>query len=137
MNFKKTQVDALLTHICENGFTPYFVVHNSHPDLDIPADIMMGDVTILNVSGGAVRNYASDEDRITYSATFGGRPYNVTVPYGAIVLVKPKERNDIYATFPLEIKQDEPKENSQAQEKGSSGGYIGWHRDAKIIEKGL
>jgi stringent starvation protein B len=123
--FKKVQVDALLAAVCEAGYTPYITVYN-HPEAVLPKDYINNDMITLNISVKAVVNFHSNEDGISYTAGFGGKSFDVYVPYDAIGALYPKEVPSLGFAFPIVLPKEKP------ESVNTSKGHIGWHKTASI-----
>lgn len=135
---KKVQVDALFEALCEKGFTPYFVVDANHPDAIIPSGYASeSGVITLNLSRNSVRNFGYDDKGYVYSASFGGKPYTVSIPYGAIIGIYPHENLDYAFRFDP-LYPDVPVTEPSAPEPSAPGptkndkAHVGWHKSATV-----
>lgn len=123
--FKKVQIDALLDAVCEAGYTPYIVVYN-HPEASLPEGYINNDMITLNISIKAVVDFRSDEEGISYKASFGGKPFDVRVPYDAIGALYTKEFPRLGFAFPIVL----PEEKTESVD--NSKGHVGWHKNAVV-----
>lgn len=76
---------------CEDsGLTPYLAVRVDEFTEVPPAYIKDGEI-VLNLSADAVRNLELGNEYITCSGRFGGAPFNIIVPVGAVIGIFAKE----------------------------------------------
>lgn len=82
---------ALNEWILDNESTPFVVVDATLSGVDVPRDFVSNGQIVLNISPGAVRNLVIDDERLEFTARFGGVPRLVSVPIFAIVAIYAKE----------------------------------------------
>ena len=133
--FKKVQVDALFEAICESSLTPYFVVDTAHPDVLVPMNYVneAGFIT-LSVGVTSVQNFTYDDTGFMYTASFGGIPQTIIVPYESIAAIYPLEDHKLAYSYPRyepkeELKKPEPAVGVEPTTKG----YVGWEKSATVI----
>lgn len=76
----------------ENGHTPHIVVDATAAGARVPPGFAdeAGRI-VFNVHPRAVHAFAFDDHWLRFSARFGGKPYGVEVPTGAVLAVYAKE----------------------------------------------
>ena len=133
-------VRAIHEWICDNGCTTYIAVHVDYPGVEVPQDYVMDGQIILNVAPRAVQGFIVDNDRISFSARFGGRPVNVSVPIGAVMAVYARE-NGQGMTFdvqpppvPPEPSGPRPVEDSASSAEKPSGKSNGGKASLRVVK---
>ncbi len=84
-------VRSLHEWILENSMTPYLLVDASYEGVIVPAAYISDDRIILNTHPSAIQDWVLDNDAISFSARFSGRPENLYVPINAILATYAKE----------------------------------------------
>ncbi|MFZ3018981.1 MAG: ClpXP protease specificity-enhancing factor [Gallionella sp.] len=76
---------------CEDsGLTPYLAVRVDEFTAVPPAYVKDGEI-VLNLSAEAMRNLELGNEFITCSGRFGGAPFDIIVPVGAVIGIFAKE----------------------------------------------
>ena len=116
-------VRALYDWIVDSDLTPYVLVQVDGPDVVVPQDFVEDGRIVLNISPAAVRALALENDVVTFSGRFGGRPFNVVAPMRSVSAIYAKETGE-GMMFEQEYEQsesaaDRPPQNdaSDAQSK--------------------
>lgn len=87
-------IRAIYDWALDNGLSPYIVVAADYPGVDVPAaHVSEGRIT-LNIGPEAVAGLDPDEDPLCFSARFGGTPYRITVPSGAVLAIYAAETGE-------------------------------------------
>lgn len=97
----------------ENGFTPHLVVDASHPGVHVPSASVQEGKIVLNVSPRAVQRFELNEQAVTFSARFGGKPFEIECPIPAVRAVYARENGQGVA-FPEAEESPGPDSNSPA-----------------------
>lgn len=84
-------VNGLITWIVDNSCTPHIVIDSTCNDVVVPQEHVVDGKITLNVSGQATRNFSLTPDGLSFDTRFGGQPFHVQCPVGAIVGVFAKE----------------------------------------------
>lgn len=84
-------IRALYEWILDNQCTPYLLVNANYPSVQVPLEHVKDGRIILNLSPSAIRGLVMDNDRVEFSARFGGVPRTLFLPIGAILAVYAKE----------------------------------------------
>ena len=90
---------AVYEWIADNGLTPQIVVDAQHEQVRVPTAYVREGKIVLNVSSTAVRGLSLGNERVEFSARFGGAPFDVFVPVGAVLAIMARE-NGTGMSFP-------------------------------------
>jgi stringent starvation protein B len=82
---------ALYEWILDNDATPYIIVNSNAPEVAVPDGHAQNDRIVLNISPLSIRNLNIGNDRIEFDGRFGGRPFRVAAPIGAVLAIYAKE----------------------------------------------
>lgn len=85
---------ALYAWILDNGMTPYLIVDARHRDVHVPPSAIKDGQVVLNIGPTAVGAFEMDNDRISFSARFGGVAYPVWIPVPAIMAIYSRETSE-------------------------------------------
>jgi stringent starvation protein B len=75
----------------DNGQTPHLVVDAGHDGVVVPRQYVRDGKIVLNVSYSATAGLLVKNDYITFSARFGGTPFDVRLPVAAVLGVYARE----------------------------------------------
>ncbi len=84
-------VRALFDWIVENNLSPYLLVNTRVPGVQVPAEHIVNDKIIFNISPQAVKDLQMGNDVVAFSGRFGGKPRAVNVPIRSILAIYAKE----------------------------------------------
>ncbi len=105
---------AFYQWIVDNECTPYIVVEADLPHVEVPPQTVRDGQVVLNISPTAVQDLLLEDKQVTFSARFGGVPFEVYIPVYAISAIYARE-NGAGTMFPpeeiaeLEEPEQEPK----------------------------
>lgn len=85
---------ALYEWMLDNDATPHIVVEESRPGVVVPAGYGRDGIIVLSISPSAVQNLNMDNDYVSFSARFAGRPEEVWVPMAAVQGIFSKETGE-------------------------------------------
>lgn len=74
----------------DSAFTPYLAVHVDEYT-EVPSAHVKDGQIVLNISTSAVHNLQMGNEMITCTGRFGGAPFELIVPVGAVVGIFAKE----------------------------------------------
>ena len=111
---KPYMVRAFYEWISDNQMTPYIVVDVSVYGVSVPLAYVNDGQIILNISLSAVGSISMVGEQIEFSARFGGKLENLTIPYGAIAAIYAKE-NGAGTSLAIEHAEPEPTEDSHTK----------------------
>ncbi len=84
-------VRALYDWILDNDCTPYLLVDVRREGVHAPLDYADGGKLVLNISPRAVRDLDLTNQGVTFSARFGGTPFDVQIPSEAVLAIYARE----------------------------------------------
>ena len=84
-------IRAMYDWIVDNDLTPYLVVDANAKGVRVPVEYVEDDSIILNISPKACRGLHLGNDRIVFSAGFGGLAMQIFVPPYAVKAIYAKE----------------------------------------------
>ncbi len=102
---------ALYEWIADNGLTPYLLVDATHEDADVPQEFVEDGKIVLNISPMAVQSLTLENEWVSFSARFSGRPFSVYVPMQATLAIYARENGRGMFFQP----EEEEKENDTPQ----------------------
>jgi stringent starvation protein B len=82
---------AMHEWMTDNGQTPHLVVDAGHEGVVVPRQYVRDGKIVLNVSYSATAGLLVKNDFITFSARFGGTPFDVRLPVAAVLGVYARE----------------------------------------------
>lgn len=83
-------IRAIYDWCVDSGLTPYLAVRVEERTVVPPAFVKDGEI-VLNLSADAVRNLDMGNEWITCTGRFGGVPFDLMVPVGAVIGIFAKE----------------------------------------------
>ncbi len=107
---------ALHEWILDNGMTPYILVNAEVQDVVVPPQYVNDGKVVLNIAPRAVRELHMGNDFVSFSARFGGAPFEVYVPQNAVLAIYAKE-NGKGMIFPEEEAEPEEEQPSEPEDK--------------------
>ncbi|MGM0988466.1 MAG: ClpXP protease specificity-enhancing factor [Pseudomonadota bacterium] len=82
---------ALYQWLLDNELTPYIVVDAEQAGVEVPRQFVQNGQIVLNLAPTAVRDFAMENEAVSFSARFGGRPMQVMVPIEAMIAIYARE----------------------------------------------
>jgi len=82
---------ALNEWIVDNNLTSHIVVDANQENVIVPKDYIESGKIVLNISPFAVQDLMIDNEFVTFSARFSGKPMNIEVPTMAVMAIYAKE----------------------------------------------
>ncbi len=89
----------------DNGYTPFLSV-KVNEDTRVPQEFVRNGEIVLNLSSDATRNLKIGNDRVQFSARFGGVSREVSVPVSAVSGIFSKENGQGLAFAPLQTSEE-------------------------------
>lgn len=112
-------VRAIYDWISDNGLTAHVLVDAEFPGVEVPREYVQDGRIVLNVSASAVQGFIADNDELTFSARFAGRPMTLRVPMDAVLAVYARENGQGMAFDPVTPPQG-PEPSPPEADKDSS-----------------
>ena len=100
-------IRAIHQWLGDNDLTPHLIVSTQGNDVIVPSDYVEDGKIVLNVSHAATNELQLGNERIAFSARFGGRPFALSFPPDAVLAVYAKETG-VGMAFQEETPDDEP-----------------------------
>jgi len=104
-------IRAIYEWLLDNHMTPHLLVNTSYEGVQVPREYINDNKIVLNISDGAVQNFHADNDWISFSARFSGKPMELFIPIIAVQSIYGKENNE-GMFFPSEDTPPPPKRPS-------------------------
>jgi stringent starvation protein B len=82
---------AMHEWITDNGHTPHLVVEADMEGVTVPRQYVRDGKIVLNVSYSATASLLMRNDEISFSARFGGHPFEVRLPVHAVAGIYARE----------------------------------------------
>ena len=101
---------AIYEWIVDNNATPHVALFAENPDVLVPEQFVDDGKIILNISPTAAQGLLIDNDSLSFSARFGGKPFNVYAPISAVLALYASENGE-GLSFDLEPYDDTPPED--------------------------
>lgn len=101
---------AIYEWIVDNNATPHVALFAENPDVLVPEQFVEDGKIILNISPTAAEGLLIDNDSLSFSARFGGKPFNIYAPMGAVLALYASENGE-GLSFDLESSDDTPPED--------------------------
>ncbi|MGH8453327.1 MAG: ClpXP protease specificity-enhancing factor [Nevskiales bacterium] len=87
-------IRAMFDWAVDNGLTPHLMVSADAPGVEVPRQFAQDGKITLNISPRAAQALSIGNDLITFSARFGGQPWQVRIPPGAVLAVYARENGE-------------------------------------------
>jgi stringent starvation protein B len=113
-------IRAIHEWILDNDLTPHIVVDADADGVRVPPEYVKDGQISLNIASAAVHGLSMDNDWIMFDARFGGKPFQVSVPTGAVLAIFAKE-NGAGMSFGEDEHQDDPPPGSDGGDKKKAG----------------
>ncbi|PSJ46806.1 ClpXP protease specificity-enhancing factor [Zobellella endophytica] len=97
---------AFYDWLLDNELTPHLLVNADVPHTTVPRQYVKDGQIVLNIAPRAVVGLQMDNEAVSFSARFGGSPFQVYIPMAAVVAVQSRE-NGAGTFFPPEPAYDE------------------------------
>jgi len=85
---------AIYEWVLDNEATPHILIAALNPQVDVPQQFVEDGKIILNVSPSAANNLLIDNDGVSFSARFGGKPYTIYSPIGSVLALYASETGE-------------------------------------------
>ncbi|MCX4188399.1 ClpXP protease specificity-enhancing factor [Methylophaga sp. OBS4] len=87
-------IRAIHEWLLDNACTPYVLVNTHHEGVQVPLDYVKDHRIVLNIAPDAIRDLLIDNEWVSFSARFAGKPMDVFVPIAAVQAIYGKENNE-------------------------------------------
>ncbi|QFU02267.1 Stringent starvation protein B [Halomonas sp. THAF5a] len=82
---------ALYQWLLDNELTPYIVVDAEQEGVEVPRQFVQNGQIVLNLAPSAIRDFAMENEAVSFSARFGGQPMQIMVPMEALIAIYARE----------------------------------------------
>ena len=86
-------IEALYRWISDNNLTPLVVADISVSGVKVPESAIEDGKVVLNISMTATQGLAMEDEVISFSARFSGRPFLVVIPMAAVTAIYARENS--------------------------------------------
>jgi stringent starvation protein B len=87
-------IRAIYDWALENSLTPHLVVSAQQPGVVVPQQYVNEGKITLNIGPRAAHQLHIGNETISFTARFGGQPFSVVVPPGAVLAVYARENGE-------------------------------------------
>lgn len=84
-------IRAYFEWIVDNSLTPYILVSAEDETVSVPRQYVNNGKIVLNISPTAVQGLDIDNHALSFSARFGGHPWNIWVPIKFVLAIYASE----------------------------------------------
>ena len=105
---------AIYEWALDNDATPHVLISAIDSRVDVPQQFVEDDKIILNISPSAANNMLIDNDGISFSARFGGKPFTIYSPIGSVLALYASETGE-GMSFEVETVDDTPPDGPDDQ----------------------
>lgn len=82
---------AFFDWLLDNELTPHLVVDATQANVTVPSQFVNDGQIVLNIAPSAIAAFNMDLQHVSFSARFGGKPFQVYVPMAAVVAIYARE----------------------------------------------
>lgn len=101
---------AIYEWLLDNDMTPHLLVDANAEEVAVPMQFVQDGKIILNISPSAVQALSLENDDVSFSARFGGKPFNLYLPMESILGIYAKENGQGTMFKDEHMDGDEPPE---------------------------
>jgi stringent starvation protein B len=113
-------IRAIWEWCTDNGYTPFLSV-KVNEDTRVPQEFVRNGEIVLNLGSDATRNLKIGNDRVQFSARFGGVSREVSVPIDAVSGIFAKENGQGLAFAPVQASDESAKkDDTEPRKKGGT-----------------
>lgn len=98
---------AIYEWIVDSNATPHVTLFAENSDVLVPEQFVEEGKITLNISPTAAEGLVIDNDSLSFSARFGGKPFNIYAPIGAVIALYASENGE-GLSFDFEVPDDKP-----------------------------
>lgn len=114
-------IRAVYDWAADNGYTPHLLIAADAQGVIVPREFVKEGRITLNISPMAVQNLDLQRDPIRFFARFGGHPFDVQVPSGAVLAVFARENGEGIVFGEVETTDPTDKSGANGPAPPSSG----------------
>jgi len=87
-------IRAIYDWTLDNGYTPHLLVAADAAGVVVPREYVQEGRIALNVAPMAVQGFDPMAEPLFFSARFGGRPFEMQIPSGAVLAIYARENGE-------------------------------------------
>jgi len=116
-------IEALYRWISDNNLTPLVVADVSVSGIKVPETAIEDGKVVLNISMSATQGLLMEDEVISFSARFSGRPFLVVVPMAAVTAIYARENSQgmMFDVDPEETEEDGSNLTEQPSDEQTDG----------------
>ena len=99
---------AIFEWSLDNDATPHILISTINSQVDVPHQFIEDDKIILNISPSAANNLLIDNDGVSFSARFGGKPFSIYSPIGSVLALYASETGEGMSFEPEDMDSTPP-----------------------------
>ncbi len=103
---------AFYDWVSDSGLTPHLVVDANYQDVIVPQAHVENGRIVLNASMQAVQGLVLDDEYVSFSARFGGKPFNLYLPIYSILGIYAAENGEGIVLAEMDGNDKDPAANS-------------------------
>ena len=100
-------IRALYEWLLDNNQTPHLLVDAKNKNTLVPLEYVEEGRIVFNISPGAIDNFNLGNELISFSARFGGKKFDISIPPDAVLGIYSQE-NGQGMLFPEDNDPDDP-----------------------------
>ncbi|NRA62237.1 MAG: ClpXP protease specificity-enhancing factor [Psychrobium sp.] len=82
---------AFYQWLLDNDCTPHLVVNANITGVEVPQEHVKDGQIVLNVAPHAIGEIEMSNERVTFSARFSGKPFQLIIPMAAVIAIYARE----------------------------------------------
>ena len=85
---------AFYEWLLDNECTPHLVVNAMIPGVIVPVEHIKDGQIVLNIAPYSVGDFDLNNEQVSFSARFGGKPFQLVIPMAAVVAIYARENGE-------------------------------------------
>ena len=98
---------AIYEWVLDNDATPHVLIFADNPQVIVPHQFVDNGKIVLNISPTAAQNMILDEEGLSFSARFSGKPFEIYAPMNAVMALYASENGE-GMSFDIEAENETP-----------------------------
>ena len=82
---------AFYQWLIDNEMTPHLIVNADMPGVLVPLEHVQDGQIVLNIAPHAIGDIEMGNERVLFSARFGGKPFQLNIPMAAVIAIYARE----------------------------------------------
>lgn len=129
-------IEALYRWISDNNLTPLVVADVSVKGVKVPQSAIEEGKVVLNISMTATQGLVMEDEVISFSARFSGRPFLVVIPMAAVTAIYARENSQgmMFDVDPDIVDEDTAGSDDESIEPHDGPKKPGKHTHLKLVD---